>query len=253
MSQYPTPYSQPQPSPYGGGPYAGPPAGYYPPAAAGSPAARRAGLLIFILGPVVLLMGGCFICVAAALPAMSRQPSTAQQVDDLRAKLPLPPGLSLEAFLLVIGIVVALPGIALLALGAFVRRGRRWAIITALVITGLVLLWLAANVISAIVHVGSDGNQLVGGCVGIVFASAFGLLAAWLIAALRSGPGVDPYQEYLSQYYYHQQMAQAYGTQQQAGFDQGGGYGYGAAPAPPQAAPGPPAQPPAADSAGGAD
>ncbi len=242
MSNYPPPYAGPPAYP---SPYAGPPAPYYPPAGAGSPAARRAGLLMFILGPITLLMGGCFMCVAAALPAMAQQPSTARQVDDLRAKMPLPAGVSLEAFLAVIGVVVAVPGIALLVLGAFVRRGRRWAVVTSLVLTGLVLLWLAANVLEAVLHLGSDGNQLLGGCVGVLFTAAFGLLLAWLIAALRGGAAAaDPYQQYLSQYYYHQQMAQAYAAPQQPpGYGQGGGYGYGVAPtAPPSVPPAEPGQ-----------
>ena len=233
MSNYPPPYpGQPAPP----SPYAGPPAAYYgPPPAAGSPAARRAGSLMFVLGPVVLLMGGCFVFIAAALPAMSRNPSTAQQVDDLRAKMPMPNGVSLETVLTVAGILIGLPGIGLLVLAPFVRRGRTWAIVTTLIVDALVLLWLALNVLVAVAHVGSDPSNLFGGCLGVVFLAAFGLLLAWLIGALRNrGTGVDPYHQYLSQYYYHQQMAQAYGTAQQPpGYGQGGGYGYGATPPPP--------------------
>ena len=238
MSNYPPLYPGPPAYP---SPYAGPPAGQYlPPPPAGSMAARRAGLLMFVLGPVVLLLGGCFFCVAAALPMMAAQ--SPQQVEDLRAKLTLPPNISLAAFMAVAGVIVAVPGVALLSLAAFVRRGRRWAVVTSLVIAALVLLYVALNVLAALVHVTSDGSNLVGGCLGVAVAAAFGLLVAWLIAALRAGPAsTDPYQQYLAQYYHHQQMAQAYAAGQ-GGYGQGGGYGY-AVPAPPPAEP--PSQPPA--------
>jgi hypothetical protein len=234
MSNYPPPYPGPPAYP---SPYAGPPVGYYPPPpAAGTGAARRAGLLMFILGPMVLLLGGCFVCVAAALPTMAQQ--SPQQVDNLRAQMSLPSGFSMETFMAVAGVVVAVPGIVLLTLAAFVRRGRRWAVITSLVVAGLILMWLALNVLASLVHAASGGPNLMGGCVGVVVAAAFGLLVAWLIAALRAGPGAgDPYQQYLAQYYYQQQVAQSYAVPPGPT-----GYGYGVPPLPP-AAPPPPSDP----------
>ena len=239
MSHYPQP---PYPAP---SPYAGPTAGYFPPPAAVPSSARRAGTLMVVLGLVVLLLGACFVGISALLPTVAAQ--SPQRVEDLRAKMQLPADISMSLVLGVGGAVVAVPGLALLGLAVPVRRGRRWAVIATLVVTSLVLLWLVVNLIVGVVglFLGSLAN-LPGVFVAAVAGGAFGLLLAWLIGALRGGAGaVDPYQQYLSQYYYHQQAAQAYaaGRPDEGGYGQGGGYGFPAPPPPTSsAAPPPPTQ-----------
>ena len=95
--------------------------------------------------------------------------------------------------------------------------------------TGLLLLMQGIGLLGSLVQIGTPSGMS-GGCVGVLFTAAFGLLLAWLIAALRAGPvaaGPDPYQQYLAQWYQYQQAAGVYGS--------GSGYA-----APPAAEPPPP-------------
>jgi hypothetical protein len=199
--------------------------------AGGSPAARRAGVMLFVLGPVVLLLGGCLGTIGGFLAA---SPSSAE-ADQLRQQLP--PGISagaMTAIFIGVGVVLMAVGVTLLALAAFVRRGRTGPTVVATVIIGLAGLYMVANLLVAVVKIGSDPKAASGACMGVIAVAALGLEFAWLIAALRSGPGaIDPYHQQMAQWQQYQQAAQAYG----------GGYGYGAPPAPSAGGPPPPSTP----------
>ena len=214
MSQYPPP--PPYPSPYPA-PYADPAGlGYAGPGPVTTPAGRRAGVLLLVLGPLTILLGGCVGLLGFVLTAAPSTPD----LDNLRRQV-FPPGIAprvVEVLLAVLGGIVVLIGATLATLGPFVRRGRRGATVAAVVLVGLVGLYLAANAVAALAKAGSNGVGAA--CFSVLTTAAFGVQMAWLINALRSGPaagGGDPYQQYLAQWYQYQQAAQAYGT--------GAGYG----------------------------
>jgi hypothetical protein len=124
-------------------------------------------------------------------------------------------------------------GVVLVVLGLFVRKGSKGAVITALVLTVLALLYLAFSVIRVVLVGAQPGIGAAGGgiCTTAIPLVLYVLLLVWLIQALREKgrqqQGYPP--EYWA--YWQQQYAQQQAWQQQ---QQGG-----QVPPPP-----PPAEPP---------
>lgn len=82
MSQYPSPYSPP--------PYP-PQAGYYPaPQANPLAPARRASLLMFILGPLMTLMGGCLTLASFGVANVEFPPEQRQLMQQLEMQSGMP-------------------------------------------------------------------------------------------------------------------------------------------------------------------
>lgn len=233
MSQYPSPYS--------------PPPGGYPQQMYWDPArdllapARRASILMFVYGGLMLLCGGCTLANAAFL----RSPETVRQVRESlpNLELPSPRETAISAAVLLV------TAIGFIALGAWVRNGRRGALITSMVFVGLILLYQAGGLILS-VAAGADPAALgISLCFSVVLVIApMVLLLVWLIQALRNSRQVDGAQAYAQQYW---QYAQQY--QQQQGYPPpppGQAHGYGQEGSPPMipAPPPPPAPPPSSSS-----
>jgi hypothetical protein len=192
MSQYPSPYYPPSVHPQ-----------YTAPVDLLAPA-RRASIMMFILGPLLLSCGGCFIVLPlmfSMVPPEQLQPT----LDKLREKFQMDPGLVMR----VVGAIVALPGIALLILAFFVRRGGRVSIALSMVIVGLILLKSLIEIPLTLLHPDPDA---IGGLCGDVFSlGIFGLLFAWLLQALRQSSNIQlAQQQYAAQYWQYQQNMQAY-------------------------------------------
>ena len=225
MTQYPSPYQPPPPPGF---------YDYYRPYHGELGAARRAGVLLIILGALGMLFG---FCVGAVMWSGTGDQVIQQLVHQPGVTFPTPPeGMTIEQVLrigmTVFGGVCALAGLLMLILGLFVRRGSRGAMVTSIILLGILSLLMAVQIVSAVVQGTSQG--MISGCVGIFIVGTFVLTMVWLFQGLRTqGQARFQQQQYQAQYLYHQQQQQAYGQ---------AGYGYG--PPPPGASPLPQPQPP---------
>jgi hypothetical protein len=244
MSQYPSPYSPPPPYP---------PQqtfGYYP-MPQGDPLApaKRASILMFVLGALVLLGGTCIGAMSAAMRSVNFPPEQKQQMDQWEQMA----GMPVERLFLVIGVFLLAMGVVLVVLGFFVRRGGLGSIITASILTGLILLWSLVSTAGALLHP-ANADAGVGICMGVFMIAAAGTLLVLLVnAAKASGRVAMAKHQYQAQYWQYQQNMQAYGSgygygQQQQQPPAPGAYPY---PPPPQQQMQPPPPPP--PSTGGSD
>ena len=235
MSQYPPPYSPPPThvGPYAGPAYAGPYGPYGPdPLAPG----RRAGVLMFVTGGLLLLLGACNAVQSAVLPAAQWEAQMQQQQSAMGQAGSLPvSGETIRAVSLVVGVLMLGVGGTLIGLAVGVRRGGRGATVAALVLTvGLAAVFGLLLLLSVVA-----GTQVpiafVMACLFVVPAALAGLQVAWLVAAARGLSGVSAGRDQLAaQYWQYQQQMQAYAG---GGYGQGGGYGYAAPPPPPSEPP----------------
>jgi hypothetical protein len=220
VSQNPLPYQPPDP--YG--------QGYYhhqyhqDPYQAALKPARRAGIMLFIVGGLSLICGGCLGVTAAMLT----MPELADQIQGQHEALTLPPPAPMAAF----GLLWFFCAIVLLALGIPVMRASRRAIEAAIAVCILLMLTLVLSRIGmAAIQDQLPPALLVSGiiCELIAFLAPFVLLLVWLSQALKISPVAEQWAIYQQQYQqYLQSQAYAQGPYgQQAG-----------APAPP------PGQPP---------
>lgn len=240
--------------------------------------ARRAGVLMFILGGLGVLVGVCLSAILLTVPME-------QLLSQPGVTIPEPPpelGMSKAQFVKMAAVtwtvVVAVVSVALVVLGFFVRSGRgRAAPVTAAVLTGLVLAVLLLNVVTSLAGAAVGGPAaILGACMVIAMAAPFVVLMVWLIQAVRAAPRAAAMRQRFQAQYWHahqQQLAYAqpppgYGPAG-GGYGYGGyglppsppqapgGYGYGAVPPPPQSPPLPPAPgqssnlPTSSDSRGG--
>jgi hypothetical protein len=194
--------------------------------------AKRASVLMFILGPIILLLGGCF----AAMPSMLAMapPDQARQMYDQFQNTYHVSASEINVVFVVIGVVVLLVGLALLIMALFVRRGGKVATILAMVVTGLILLNSAGGLLLALLHM-TDASALGGLCTNTFVLAIFGLLFVWLTQAFRaSGKIRHAQQQYQAQYWQYQQNMQAYmHAQQQGGYPNQGYAQAGPPPVPP--------------------
>jgi hypothetical protein len=214
MSQYPSPYSPP--------PYTQQPV-YYPVPPDPLAPAKRASVIMFVLGPLTALMGGCVAVLATAIDSVPMQPEQRQVIQQVEVKT----GVPAHTLFMILGLIVFVPGILMFVLGIFVRRGRLGPIVASIVLTAIILAWFALNLIPAALH--PTPEMALGICMGVFGFVAFGGQLALLTAAAKAAPHVRAAQQQLqAQYWQYQQNMQAY---------QNGGY---AAPMTPPPAPPPP-------------
>jgi hypothetical protein len=142
-------------------------------------AARRAAMLMFILAGLALAVGTLFFCGSLALPG--------QMSEDQRKtleELVAPYGMSIRAYFVFSGFVMCVPGLILVALGIFVRRGKFVPIVMAIVVDALMLAVVVISIFKMVV--GRDTNAFLNMCppIGAGFIMAF--LMARLIAAAKA-------------------------------------------------------------------
>ena len=229
MSQYPPPPQQP--------PYPSPQMhyDYYRPAGgvAGSPA-KRASVLMFVMGGLMILMGGCFSAMGAMLPSMQIPPDSQQALQQLEAQFH---PYSVATVVLVTGVALMVVALVFLVLGFLVRGGGRVPVMTATVLTGLMVLYLSLNIVMALV--GPVANGSVSACFTLIPLGLFVLQLIWLVQALKAGPSTaanaaTAMQQYQAQLWHYQQQQQAYQQAVLGGPPLPPGAGY--APPPPQPA-----------------
>lgn len=196
MSQYPQNYPSPQP-----------PIGYMHPMPPPDPRgpAKRAGTLMIVIGSLGLLCGVCF-------GAMSFLPFD-QIMAQSGQRPPLPPGMSLSSFIVIMKITAALVLVgsaAELLLGIFVRRGTGGVIMSALVFSVLATGYFLLNAVGSVV-MGGGGNPLAALVMGFVLVGVFVTQIVLLIRARQAAPFVQRAgADYQAQYVQYMQQQQLY-------------------------------------------
>lgn len=198
--------------------------------------ARRAGVLLIIIGSMSVLFGFCVGAVFMIVP-----------IEQLLAQGGLPPeamnGVSpqqMKVQMMVMSVVLLILGAVGIAIGTVVRRGSRGAIIAGIVLSGIVVLFGALQVLGGVLMAALHPNPatMLGVCMITVPLALLLLAIVWLVQALRGANQAMVMQQ--------QYMAQLWQSQQQQGYYAPPGYGYAQPPPPPPAyaaPPVPPAQP----------
>lgn len=243
MSYLP-PYSPQQP-PYGG---------YPPPEMPQSPdellaPARRAGTLMIVIGALSVLCGLWIAWQSSAFdptgpglpPEFQRQMQ--QQVEAFESQT----GMSFRTLLLGMGVAPLAVGAVLGGLGFYVRNGSFGVVITAIILTGGLLLITGLVLLAGLLQSVAMGGAVVAVGVACQCGVPFALLAllmVWLVQTARAASRIAlARQHYQAQMWHYQQYQQAYLQQSQHQQDQppaGMGYSY---PPPPQAHAPPPPSP----------
>lgn len=185
---------------------------------------------MWILGGLLLLLGGCNLASALTVPL--------EKAYRQQAAL-LPPGENLpitaeqfERVAIAAAVITMGVGVVLIVLGTFVRSGRSGPIMISIVVVVLLALLMGLMVLLALLGMRVQPAMGIFGCAFAIPLSLLLLLLAWLIQANRSASQVERMRAYSQQYWqqaYQQQMYQQTVYQQPA--------------APPPSPPLPPAPP----------
>lgn len=169
-------------------PYQYPPDGGYRPydpytlARPGNGAGRGAGILQVTVAALGLLLA---FCMLGAVEMLARGVFTPEQREELLSIAGSQE--SLKTVLITFGACAGVPSLILLILGMFVWRGARWAMISSIVVTSLLLLVGGAGI--AMGMAGGRAN-LEQACTNVVPLLVLGaLLAAQIRALVASAPG----------------------------------------------------------------
>ncbi len=177
--------------------------------------AKRASLVMFIMGPLILLGGTCMM----AVPAMLRA-APSPEVEQLRQKLQAQSHMNMDTLMFNTGAVAAVVGLTLLLTGFFVRRGGKQSSIFAFATVFLTDAYLITNMLGCLVL----GN-VPAACMSALMVGLFSVLLVWLFQAIRASKNVAlAQQQYAAQYWQYQQAMQAYAVS---------GYGYNQGQVPP--------------------
>ena len=192
------PYQAPGYAAYGG-------YGYYPQQADYLAVARKAGILMFVIGGLVLLAGTCNMLSAF----VSSPNEVLESQKRMIGESPLDPQ-TMRVATITFAVLTIADGLAMILLGALVRRGSMAATIASIVLTSLVLLLLALMVLGSIVAATAEPLLGIVACFFAIPAALHGWLLIWLIQSTR---GISEQkrveQQYQQQYWqYQQQYAQ---------------------------------------------
>lgn len=210
MSQYPSPYQPPTPQLQGPMDYYGNPAG-----GAGLSRANRAGVLLVLLAGFTFVGALCCAGFGAMLPQMMAE--NPQAMADMPPQVRnLTPKMWQMTVLVMAGLMIVL-AMVLGVLGYFVRKASKGAMIGAIIVCALVLVYFGINLLAGLAGISGGGPQaMAGACVLVVPVVVFGLQVLWLVQALPDANAAarmrDAYAQQYWQYAYQQQM-----YQQQAG------------------------------------
>lgn len=197
MSQYPWIYQPPNP----------PPRGYDPAAGLLSPA-RRAGILAIILGALMLLCGVGLILFSVGFEKLPAEVRSQLESDVKRYGAA---GVNLKAVYMTAAIVIFGIASAMIVMGIFVLRGGIGPVIALMVVTALLLIFLALQLFAITVGSQGDPRRLAGACVIILPLAFLGLLMWFLAGAVRAAPQVWlARMQHQSQFWQQQQNEQQY-------------------------------------------
>jgi hypothetical protein len=162
--------------------------------------ARRAAILMFVLGGLTAAFGLCFGAVGWVIPAnmlVGASGLDPSQLDKIESS-----GMPVSSFLHLVftcaGVMALVVGVLLLVLGVKVRRGRRGATVGAMVVCGLVTLYLLVNfaMVSGRFISQPDAGFVVNVALAVIVIAAFGLLLTWLYQALQASSKIRSLQSY---------------------------------------------------------
>jgi len=197
MSQYPSPYSTPNPLGYP-----------YDPAAAILAPAKRAAILMFVLGGFGLLCGVCSGTFAAVGPIDQFIKQSGVQLPSAE-ELQMSPEQLVKIIFATLAVLSLVQAILTIVLAIFVRRGAMAAIIISLVLCVLIELLFLLRAAVSIFQLAR--GQISGGLVEIAITfgliAAYGLLFVSLIQASRAASAAKAMRlQYQSQYWQYQQQ-----------------------------------------------
>jgi len=172
--------------------------------------ARRASILMYILGGLVLLGGGCCIGVGILLPSLI------EQQPELGAAISNVPGATeqlVQVAFVVFGILTLFLGVAQIILARFVSRGGKGAVITSIIVSILMGLFLLFGVVqNAFNSAQKPAERGMGVCMMCVPLAMLALLIVWLFQAFAAaGRVANIQQQYAQQYWQYYQRQQQYG------------------------------------------
>lgn len=184
-------------------------------------------------------MGGfCFGAMGLMLPSLPA--AERGEIDRLDQEMLTKAGLSFQTILIALSIMIFLPGVSMLVLGIFVRRGGLGAAVGAMVVTVLSGLFaLFSMVMGLIGSAQGDAQSIPGTVVMGIGVLVMGTLLAYLIQTVRAAPAVAASRRYLQQQYWQYQQSAMQHYAGAAGYS-----GYAMPPAPQPAPPLPNTQPP---------
>jgi hypothetical protein len=201
------------------------------------PGARAAGIWQAVLGGLIFFLGSCALAAVWIAPDQIMVEALRQQKADIPKIEGLTPQQEIRLAMTLGSGVMIFFGAVLSLLAVFVRRGGKIAIITSMVMNGLLGLLMLVNFAVGLRQIAANPMAIVqvlmvGGFLALVVTTF-----TKLIAALHSAGS--------NQQMAMQQQAYYWMMQQQGGYGAGTGYGYGQAPATPPPPPPPlPIQPP---------
>jgi hypothetical protein len=191
--------------------------------------ARMASIVMFVVGGLVLLLGGCLGAGGAMM--FSKDPQVQAELQKALAGS----GVTLRQMqpaVLVMAVLSLLAGVALVVMGVIVRKGTMAPVVTAMVLAAVLE---AATLAMFVLSLVQSPVQAVCMC-GLPIV-AFGGLVVLLINAVKNARLVGQWKDYF-------RAAQAQYGQQAYGAAQGyGGYGFPVQPANPNPPPPPPPPP----------
>lgn len=199
MSQYPWIYQPPQSMPSG-----------YDPAEPLLTPARRAGLLSIIMGVLMILLGGC-VGALAAIPLDQFPPELREQIEQQERQLGGDVRVSLQSLWLIAAVAMLFPGVLMIVLGFFVRRGGIGPVVSLLVLIILLILLTAPTLFTGLGGL-QAGNPaaLMAICMVAVVLALLGLEIWFLAGAIRAAPQIwmirTQHQSQMWQYQQNQQQ-----------------------------------------------
>ncbi|MGH7178821.1 MAG: hypothetical protein ACREJC_15690 [Tepidisphaeraceae bacterium] len=193
--------------------------------------ARRAAVLMWVLGALALLMGGCLSAIGASWSKVASVPEMAENLRQLEEQIHGSP----QGFFVAFGIGMLLGAFVLIVIGVFLRGGGFGASLAAVIVASIMVLFFVVQLIGSL-RVLSTPGAVVGVLIVLMLLALCVLLLVWSIQALKNASLVRAMQG--------QFMAQQWPHPASPEYPQGG-YGY----------PTQPPQPPSGDAnlGGGGD
>ena len=160
----------------------------YRPAGGSMTPARRASIVMWVIGPLLCLCGTCVGVAPWAVPFEQLAGQIPNLTPEQKAQMTNPQMVTMVRVIYsAMGVGGGLVGLALLIAATFVGRGRRWAIVIALVAFAILGIWCIISVLSSLIALSVNPAFALGGALfWLVVSGVVGLAVTWLIQALRA-------------------------------------------------------------------
>lgn len=164
---------------------------------------------MIILGGLMLAGALCCGGISIVLPIDQLEKALAEQsaeVGEISAE-------QLRIGMIVIAVIMLGVALPMIILGVFIRRGGKGVAIAGIVLTSILLLLMAINLLSGLVRGGGAPDMVAGLCVMLIPVALLVLQLVWLVQAVRASQSIDMMRMQQQQQYwqYTQQQQQMYG------------------------------------------